>query len=100
LIQIIPQTFFFILTFLPIAGTSAALVASLIVVAGHYYNWLTTDWVAINALSICFTLRILALTFHGLLFQLTKKAANKRRVINVDCSGPKDNCRIIAVSLI
>jgi uncharacterized membrane protein YeiH len=43
---------------------SAALVASLIVVAGHYYNWLTTDWVAIIALSICFTVRILALTFH------------------------------------
>jgi len=39
----------FYFNILPIAGRSAALVASLIVEAGHYYNWLTTDWVAINA---------------------------------------------------
>jgi len=56
---------------------SAALVAALIVVAGHYYNWLTTDWVAIIALSICFTIRILALTFH---WNLPTFSGNKKRV--------------------
>lgn len=56
---------------------SAALVAALIVVAGHYYNWLTTDWVAIIALSLCFTIRILALTFH---WNLPTFSGNKNRV--------------------
>lgn len=56
---------------------SAALVAALIVVAGHYYNWLTTDWVAIIALSLCFTIRILALTFH---WNLPTFSGNNNRV--------------------
>jgi uncharacterized membrane protein YeiH len=43
---------------------SAALLGALIVVLGNYLKWLSGDWVAIIALSICFTLRILALRYH------------------------------------
>ena len=43
---------------------SAALIAALIVVLGNYLKWLSGDWIAIIALSICFTLRILALRYH------------------------------------
>jgi uncharacterized membrane protein YeiH len=43
---------------------SAALIAALIVVLGYYFNWLTSDWIAIIALIICFTIRILALRYH------------------------------------
>lgn len=43
---------------------SAALTGALIVVLGNYLNWLSSDWIAIVALTICFTLRILALRYH------------------------------------
>ena len=42
----------------------AALIAALIVVSGSYLKWLSSDWIAVIALIICFTLRILALRFH------------------------------------
>ncbi|MEJ8756832.1 trimeric intracellular cation channel family protein [Pontibacter sp. H259] len=42
----------------------AALIAALIVVLGNYFDWLSDDWVALIALTVCFTLRILALRFH------------------------------------
>lgn len=42
---------------------SAAFIAALIVVLGDYFNWLTTDWVSFIALSVCLTLRMLALRF-------------------------------------
>lgn len=43
---------------------SAALVGALIVVLGSYIKWLSNDWIAIIALVVCFTLRMLALRFH------------------------------------
>jgi len=43
---------------------SAALVGALIVVLGTYIKWLANDWIAIIALVVCFTLRMLALRFH------------------------------------
>lgn len=43
---------------------SAALVGALIVVLGSYLNWLSSDWTAIIALTVCFTLRLLALRYH------------------------------------
>lgn len=43
---------------------SAALTGALIVVSGDYLQWLSSDWTAIIALIICFTLRILALRYH------------------------------------
>ena len=43
---------------------SAALIGALIVVLGHYLKWVSYDWVAIIALAVCFTLRILALHYH------------------------------------
>jgi uncharacterized membrane protein YeiH len=43
---------------------SAALVGALIVVFGTYIKWLSNDWIAIIALVVCFTLRMLALRFH------------------------------------
>lgn len=43
---------------------SAALAGALIVVAGSYLNMLPGDWIAIIALIICFTLRMLALRYH------------------------------------
>ena len=43
---------------------SAALVGALIVVLGSYIKWLSNDWIAIIALVVCFTLRMLALHFH------------------------------------
>lgn len=43
---------------------SAALVGSSIVVAGYYLNFLTSDWVAIIALVVCFVLRMLALRYN------------------------------------
>jgi len=43
---------------------SAALLGALIVVLGHYLKWLPNDWVAVTALTVCFTLRILALHYH------------------------------------
>lgn len=43
---------------------SAALVGALIVVLGDYFKWLPGDWIAIIALVVCFTVRILALLYH------------------------------------
>lgn len=43
---------------------SAALVGALFVVLGTYVKWLSNDWIAIIALVVCFTLRMLALRFH------------------------------------
>lgn len=42
---------------------SAAFIAALIVVLGDYFNWLTSDWISLIALSICFSLRIMALRY-------------------------------------
>jgi uncharacterized membrane protein YeiH len=43
---------------------SAAFIEVLIVALGHYFNWLSSDWVAIIGLVFCFTFLILALRFH------------------------------------
>jgi uncharacterized membrane protein YeiH len=43
---------------------SAALLGALIVVSGHYFKWLSDDWVSVVALVVCFTLRLLALRYH------------------------------------
>jgi uncharacterized membrane protein YeiH len=43
---------------------SAALIAALIVVIGNYLKWLSGDWVSIIALTVCFSLRLLALRYH------------------------------------
>lgn len=43
---------------------SAALLGAGIVVLGHYLKWGTSGWVAIMALMVCFTLRILALRYQ------------------------------------
>ncbi len=43
---------------------SAALTGALIVVLGSHLKWLSSDWIAVIALTICFTLRILALRYH------------------------------------
>lgn len=42
----------------------AALIGALIVVLGEYLNWISSDWVAVIALTVCFTLRMLALRYH------------------------------------
>ncbi len=43
---------------------SAALIGAVTVVLGNYLKWVSGDWVAIIALSICFIIRILALHYH------------------------------------
>src|SRR6476620_11238983 len=43
---------------------SAALIGAVTVVCGNYLKWVSGDWVAIIALSLCFTLLILALRYH------------------------------------
>jgi uncharacterized membrane protein YeiH len=43
---------------------SAALIGALIVVLGNHLKWVSSDWVSVIGLSICFTLRILALRYH------------------------------------
>lgn len=43
---------------------SAALVGTLVVVSAKYVNWVSGDWASILGLSVCFTLRMLALRFH------------------------------------
>lgn len=43
---------------------SAAFLATLIVVLGNHFNWLTADWVSLIALTVCFSLRLLALRYH------------------------------------
>ncbi|MBK0402500.1 trimeric intracellular cation channel family protein [Adhaeribacter sp. BT258] len=42
----------------------AALLGALIVVIGDHFKWGSGGWVAIAALTVCFTLRILALRYH------------------------------------
>lgn len=51
---------------------SAAFLAALIVVLGDYYNWLNSDWISLIALSVCFSLRMLALKYHWNLPVFTK----------------------------
>ncbi|MDB5261772.1 MAG: trimeric intracellular cation channel family protein [Adhaeribacter sp.] len=53
---------------------SAALLGAVIVVLGNYLKWVSADWVAIIALIVCFTLRILALRYH---WNLPTPANNK-----------------------
>jgi uncharacterized membrane protein YeiH len=43
---------------------SAALVGALIVVVGHHFKWLSSDWLALIAIATCFALRILALHYR------------------------------------
>lgn len=43
---------------------SAAFVGALLVVMGHYVNWLSNNWVSIIALIVCFGIRIASLRFH------------------------------------
>ncbi len=43
---------------------SAALIGASIVVLGSYWDWLSNDWVAIIALVVSFSLRMLALRHH------------------------------------
>jgi len=43
---------------------SAALVAALIIVLGNYLEWISSNWVSVIALVICFGLRLLALRYH------------------------------------
>ncbi|MGN6617735.1 MAG: trimeric intracellular cation channel family protein [Ilyomonas sp.] len=43
---------------------SAALIGALIVVSGYYFKWLSSDWVSVIAIIVCFLLRMLALRFH------------------------------------
>jgi uncharacterized membrane protein YeiH len=43
---------------------SAALIGALIVVLGNYLNLLSSDWVSLIALIVCFGLRLLALHYH------------------------------------
>jgi len=52
---------------------SAALLGALIVVLGNYVKWLSGDWIALIALTVCFTLRILALRYHWNLPTAVKK---------------------------
>ncbi|CAL1519095.1 trimeric intracellular cation channel family protein [Chitinophaga sp. MM2321] len=43
---------------------SAALLGALIVVLGNHLKWISSDWVSIFALIICFAIRLLALHYH------------------------------------
>lgn len=43
---------------------SAAFIGALIVVVGNYFEILTSDWIAIIALLVAFSLRMLALRYH------------------------------------
>ncbi|MGE5519474.1 MAG: trimeric intracellular cation channel family protein [Candidatus Dadabacteria bacterium] len=43
---------------------SAALIGALIVVLGNYLNLLSSDWISLIALMVCFVLRLLALRYH------------------------------------
>jgi uncharacterized membrane protein YeiH len=56
---------------------SAALLASLIIVLGTYLTWLSSDWISIIALVICFGLRLLALRYHWNLPVYSKDTTRK-----------------------
>lgn len=43
---------------------SAAMAGALIVVSGHYFGWLSSDWISVIALVVSFGLRQLALHYH------------------------------------
>lgn len=43
---------------------SAALTGACIVVLGSYVKWISSDWISIIALCVCFSIRMLALRFH------------------------------------
>jgi uncharacterized membrane protein YeiH len=43
---------------------SAALIGTVIVVLGNYLRWGSSEWDSIIALTVCFTLRRLALRYH------------------------------------
>lgn len=58
---------------------SAALLASLIVVLGSYFNWLTSDWMSIIALVVCFSLRMLALRYHWNLPTFSNDKSSKEK---------------------
>ena len=57
---------------------SAALIGAVIVVLGNYLKWVSVDWVAIIALLVCFTFRILGLRFHWNLPTYSRKQQKKR----------------------
>ncbi|HPS65181.1 MAG TPA: trimeric intracellular cation channel family protein, partial [Ignavibacteria bacterium] len=58
---------------------SAALLASLIIVLGSYFNWLTSDWMSIIALVVCFSLRMLALRYHWNLPTFSNDKSSKEK---------------------
>lgn len=43
---------------------SAALIGASVVVVGNYVKWLSNEWVSIIGLTVCFTLRMLALRYR------------------------------------
>ena len=59
---------------------SAALIAALIIVLGKYLDWISSDLVAILALLVCFSLRILALHYHWNLPTPGNKNRGKNKV--------------------
>ncbi|WP_207801946.1 trimeric intracellular cation channel family protein [Pontibacter arcticus] len=58
---------------------SAALAGAAIVVLGHNQKWISSDWVAIIALIVCFSLRILALRFRWNLPTPTNKKPKAKK---------------------
>jgi len=58
---------------------SAALIGALIVVLGNQLSWVSGDWVALFALGVCFTLRILALRYHWNLPTAVKEQRTKNK---------------------
>ena len=57
----------------------AALLGAVIVVLGDYFKWGSGGWVAIAALMVSFTLRILALRYHWNLPTLTDPEVNSEQ---------------------
>lgn len=55
---------------------SAALIGTLIVVSGNYIQWLSSDWITIIALVVCFMLRLLSLHYHWNLPSFSKDKTN------------------------
>jgi uncharacterized membrane protein YeiH len=58
---------------------SAALIGALIVVLGNYIKAVPSDWIALIALAVCFTLRILALHYHWNLPVPSNKKAGEEK---------------------